>query len=262
MITIKTGSKGDQVKQWQLFLIGQGFLIGLADGIFGRLTDKATREFQKKYSLESDGIVGQLTYAKAMALGLPVVKDLFVSDDKVEDYYWNPPFPNFNPLVSNIERQKIFGAYKYKINPDGQNITIIDDWQKKNIVGVVIKQMVGVTGAPRNGLVYFHKLAIKQLQNLFDAWERAGLVSLVLSWQGSFVPRLVRDSKSVLSNHAFGTAFDINYSWNKLGVMPAKVGEKGSVKKLIPIANQFGFYWGGHYYGRPDGMHFEIAKLS
>ena len=132
MITIKIGSRGDQIKQWQLFLIGQGFLIGIADGIFGPATDKATKEFQKKYSLEPDGIVGQLTYAKAMTLNLPVVKDLVVSDDKAGDYYWNPPLPNFRPLVSNVERQKIFGAYKYKINPDGQNITIIDDWQKKN----------------------------------------------------------------------------------------------------------------------------------
>ncbi|MFC1534810.1 M15 family metallopeptidase [Thermodesulfobacteriota bacterium] len=23
----------------------------------------------------------------------------------------------------------------------------------------------------------------------------------------------------------------------------------------------FGFYWGGHFKSRPDGMHFEVAKI-
>jgi len=30
----------------------------------------------------------------------------------------------------------------------------------------------------------------------------------------------------------------------------------------VPIANRFGFYWGGHYQSRMDGMHFEIAVLQ
>jgi hypothetical protein len=38
------------------------------------------------------------------------------------------------------------------------------------------------------------------------------------------------------------------------------MGQKGCVRELVPIANEFGFYWGGHF-SRMDGMHFEIAKL-
>jgi hypothetical protein len=30
----------------------------------------------------------------------------------------------------------------------------------------------------------------------------------------------------------------------------------------MPIANRCGFYWGGHYQSRMDGMHFEIAVLN
>jgi hypothetical protein len=43
--------------------------------------------------------------------------------------------------------------------------------------------------------------------------------------------------------------------------MPPIVGEKGSVRLLVPLANKFGFFWGGHYRNRKDGMHFELAKL-
>ena len=61
--------------------------------------------------------------------------------------------------------------------------------------------------------------------------------------------------------YAFGSAFDINTKWNKLGRVPALAGEEGSVRELVSIANEHGFFWGGHFNGRPDGMHFEVATL-
>jgi len=66
----------------------------------------------------------------------------------------------------------------------------------------------------------------------------------------------------VLSNHAFGSAFDINASFNALGVEPARVGDRGCVRELVTIANDHGFYWGGHFAKRPDGMHFEVANIQ
>jgi hypothetical protein len=76
------------------------------------------------------------------------------------------------------------------------------------------------------------------------------------------VPRFIRGSRSVLSNHAYGSAFDINAAWNPLGATPADVDEKGSVIELVPLAHEFGFYWGGHFNSRPDGMHFEAAEIQ
>ena len=107
----------------------------------------------------------------------------------------------------------------------------------------------------------FHKLAAAQLQALWEAWEKAGLLKQVLTFEGAFVARFIRGSTSTLSNHAFGSAFDINYRWNKLGARPALVGETGSVRELVPIAHEHGFYWGGHF-NRRDGMHFEVALLK
>ncbi len=83
----------------------------------------------------------------------------------------------------------------------------------------------------------------------------------MINWAGSYVPRFIRGSRTTLSNHAFGTAFDINTRENALGAIPALVGKHGSVRKLVPLANQHGFYWGGHFKSRKDGMHFEIAEL-
>jgi len=71
----------------------------------------------------------------------------------------------------------------------------------------------------------------------------------------------VRGSRKTLSNHAYGTAFDINAGWNPMGRTPPVVKKEGSVRRLVETANVYGFYWGGHYPNRPDGMHFEAAKI-
>lgn len=54
--TIKKGSKGKAVKIWQI-------IVGVeADGDFGSKTQTATIEFQRKYKLAQDGIVGENTW--------------------------------------------------------------------------------------------------------------------------------------------------------------------------------------------------------
>jgi hypothetical protein len=36
----------------------------------------------------------------------------------------------------------------------------------------------------------------------------------------------------------------------------------GSVFNLVSIAHDHGFYWGGLFTKRRDGMHFEVAELG
>ena len=90
--------------------------------------------------------------------------------------------------------------------------------------------------------------------------EKEKLHTKILSYAGAFYPRFIRGSKTQLSNHSWGTAFDINVPQNGLGKKPAMIGEIGCVREIVPIANEYGLYWGGHF-TRMDGMHFEIAKI-
>lgn len=62
MITLKRGSKGEEVKTLQ------GKLNLIADGIFGPITEEAVKAFQKANGLTADGVVGPKTWAK---LGIP-----------------------------------------------------------------------------------------------------------------------------------------------------------------------------------------------
>jgi hypothetical protein len=137
---------------------------------------------------------------------------------------------------------------------------VLDKWARQNIIRVEVPQLV-TCGARRHPRVYVHRSIANQFIELWAAWESAGLLDRVVSFHGTYVARFIRGSRTTLSNHAFGTAFDINLRKNRLGTVPALVGEKGSVRELVPLANKHGFYWGGHYTRRPDGMHFEAAKV-
>jgi peptidoglycan hydrolase-like protein with peptidoglycan-binding domain len=58
---ILRGSEGDAVKIWQIYLQRKNYLIENADGIFGQLTEDATKKFQSDHGLIADGIVGKIT---------------------------------------------------------------------------------------------------------------------------------------------------------------------------------------------------------
>lgn len=63
IITVKTGSKGSAVSAVQHNLrFSYGFTSLAVDGIFGPKTDAAVRDFQAKFKLAVDGIVGLDTW--------------------------------------------------------------------------------------------------------------------------------------------------------------------------------------------------------
>lgn len=66
---LSKGSKGSQVKNLQILLIGKGYSCGSsgADGDFGTNTDKALKKFQKDNGLDADGICGKNTWNKLLA---------------------------------------------------------------------------------------------------------------------------------------------------------------------------------------------------
>jgi peptidoglycan hydrolase-like protein with peptidoglycan-binding domain len=259
MKVLRKGIQGTDVRRWQYFLAGQGYPV-IADGKFGDGTDRYTKEFQAAHGLKADGEVGTFSYRKAIELGFNFQLNDPTGQEETS-LNW-PPKPGFQPLSGIQSKFALFGKFDYRIipeDPDGR-IQILGNWEQENIVNVEIPSLRNVAGAPSSGRIRFHKKAVSQLVALFQAWEQAGLIHLIETWSGSYYPRLVRGSSSSLSNHSFGTAFDINVAWNGLNIIPPIVGKKGSVRALVPLANQHGFYWGGHFNSRLDGMHFEVAK--
>ena len=67
MKTLRNGSKGTQVKVLQFLLNEFGYDCGEADGIFGKKTTAAVKEYQKAKGLTVDGICGKNTWTKILA---------------------------------------------------------------------------------------------------------------------------------------------------------------------------------------------------
>jgi hypothetical protein len=258
MQILRLGSAGEDVEHWQQFLHGMSLYSGEASGIFDEGTQLATRAFQRGHALNDDGIVGNRTLGEAMRVGFCALED----DPNLPDTLEWPPKPAFPPL-DIAGKQLAFGQFTFHPaptpgNPEG--IQISPAWLEENIVVATIPQLARVRGAPSTGHAQFHRIVAPRVVELFARWQRAGLDRLILSYGGSFSPRFIRGSRSVLSQHAYGSAFDINVEWNPLGAVPALRGAKGSTRELVPIANELGFYWGGHF-ARRDGMHFELGRV-
>jgi len=261
MRTLYVGLSGDDVRAWEYFLLGINPSSAIVvDGVFDQATADETRRFQTSVGFSGkdvDGVAGPGTLGKAMQLGFNPLQDDRLTEDGPN---W-PLAPAHGPMPA-AERLQTFGTFSFRpagtaANPEA--IVMTDDWAKNNIVTADVPQLRKLRGV--SGKVQVHGLLEKQLVSLFDAWEEAGLGDRLLTWGGSWVPRYVRGSRTQLSNHSWGTAFDINVQWNMLGTQPALKGQKGSVRELVKVAYEHGWYWGGWFKGRPDGMHFEAFKV-
>jgi hypothetical protein len=232
------------------------------DGEIDEITIEAIRRFQQY-------VVGFRTPDGRIDVGGRSWRKLLESAGEVDTNpsSW-PARPAFNAL-SRARRTALFSDFQYEVNAtasDPDAITILGNWQRNNISRVAIPQLARLERPSHTGQ-QFHRLAATQFRNLWKAWEDAGLLAYVLTFNGAFVPRFQRGTArianvSALSNHSWGTAFDINAQWNRLGQTPAIISERGCVFELVSLANDHGFFWGGHFnWGRVDGMHFEVARI-
>jgi hypothetical protein len=173
-----------------------------------------------------------------------------------------PTRPEFKPIASQAIRQAIFGTFEFEAAPTSdnpENIVMRGDWARKNLVSVELPQLSGIPGAPHSVKIQCHLIVADPIRFLFENLEQEKVLADILHWDGCFCPRFQRGSTTALSNHSWGTAFDVNAAFNPFRHAPAADGVLGCVYRLVPIAARHRFYWGGFFGERPDGMHFEYV---
>lgn len=169
--------------------------------------------------------------------------------------------------LTHAQREVLFGRFDFEPTPtigDPESIRILGDWVEKNIVSVPLPK-IGA-GAIKRARV--HRLLEKQFAAFWADLERLGLLSRVLTFDGGFVPRYKRRravaiaDPTRLSNHSWGSAFDLNAPWNPLGSKGVPPGGRGSTRELIGVAVEHGFL-NGISFASPyqDPMHFECFKI-
>lgn len=164
--------------------------------------------------------------------------------------------------LTNAQRCQRFGKFDYLRDPQKGNpeaILIDREWVRQNIVRVDIPQL-GRIKEPRLPTVSVHRAAAKSIVELWARWEKLGLLQHVQTWNGSFVPRFKRGRAgggvAALSNHSWGTAFDVNAKLYPLG---QPVWLLSPMRALAKVGEELGWFWGGNFRSRPDGMHFEFT---
>lgn len=156
----------------------------------------------------------------------------------------------------------LFGRFNFTPDPQPGNpehIHINGNWEGMNVSSVTVSQLPGRHIALHNDL---HG----QFRALWAAWEAAGLLGRVLSFDGAFAPRYKRKRAfggvENLSAHSWGAAFDINASLLPMGKPCPAVGVPGCTSELVPLAHQHGFAWGGDFHAPwQDPMHFQAFKI-
>jgi hypothetical protein len=101
--------------------------------------------------------------------------------------------------------------------------------------------------------IYCNKDMVEPLTQAFQNLMKTGCVQELWTWDGCFNIRKKRGS-STPSIHSWGLAIDLNASWNAFGSKPTLS------KAFVKCFTDAGFDWGGSW-SKPDGMHFQLAKI-
>jgi peptidoglycan hydrolase-like protein with peptidoglycan-binding domain len=229
--SLKKGSFGETVKQWQLFLQSAGYKIPYVDGAFGPATERETLKFQAKNGLKPDGIVGPKTWAFITT----------VSNNTPLSERW--PKQDYNSMVN------FYG-------PVGENQTSLE-----------IPYVMKLAWAKNTTIKKFtcHQKCTKSFYNIFEkvlkTYGEKEIERLGLNLFGGVLNVRKMRGGSSWSVHSWGAAIDIDPDRNQL-----RWG-KDRAKMAHPDYND---YWkfveqeGGVSLGREKNMdyqHFQMARL-
>ena len=182
IVLLKSGSEGEEVRLLQLRLLQLGYLTGEADGIFGAETKEAVKAFQKRNSLEADGMAGKQTQtrmysAEAVAAAVPSEPvDVLAGE-------W--------PMLTNL-------AHPVEENFVPADLVPLTDFCDKDLVKIKYSSTKGV------------RKAVEALVTLLEAARKDG----VTKWQVSAGYRSYEDQESLL-NHRIRTYLNKNSGWSR-----------------------------------------------
>lgn len=238
-----TSSKEDVIEMCQNFLVGMDLIEDFVPGVVDYNTLEGARKFLGK---KINNIVDYEFIEKAKKYGFELGDLKLQIEDKSAD------------KSTRLKKSElVVEPIKYSVvqEDDKPKIDVDFGWYKRNIVKLEVPELKEATKYWDR--IKLNAAIVDQFLKMIDEMRKDKLLRYIITWNGSYNPRFIRGSKTRLSNHAMGLAFDINAQWNRLGHKPAKESEYGTVIPLIETANAYGFFWGGHYKNRKDGMHFE-----
>jgi peptidoglycan hydrolase-like protein with peptidoglycan-binding domain len=251
--TIRRGSKGDDVRRWQAFLLMDGYRIGLADGNFGRKTETATKQYQIKKGLKADGIVGPGTWKFVPNNFIPVLPAIPVDKPSISS---ESSSTNNNKPSNLIWPKQDYKSMTNFYGAVGENQTKLSlpypmklAWDKNTTLNKIT----------------CHKKCVEAFYNIFEntlkVYGQKDITKLKLDLFGGCLNVRKMRGGSAWSIHSWGAAIDLDPDNNQLkwGKDRASFGKKEYEEFWKIVESE-----GAVSLGRArnfDWMHFQFAKL-
>ena len=184
--SLTIGSTGSDVQTVQQYLLDLGLYKGPIDSVYDQATASAVSEFQRKYGLTADGMVGNDTYNKLMSVHAAYVDTLtsgLTSNGSLKQ-------GSKGPLVTDVKnRLYVLEYFNGKMDDvfDAELTAAVKDFQRRN--DLVIDGIVGK----------------KTVAKMFsaDAIFKSEVILPTLSRHGSNVKSDVQSLQNVLFNTYF-----------------------------------------------------------
>ena len=155
-----------------------------------------------------------------------------------------PVFRHGDAVLPQAAVKEQFGEFSYRPTT-GRDVQQDPGWVTEHIV---------TADVPILGEVRCHRAIIPALEGALAELADANLAWLVDAgdYSGCHAARRTRSGQSV-SRHAWGIAFDLNFSKNPVG------RESTQDPRLVNVMERWGFTWGGQWLV-PDPAHFEYVR--
>ncbi len=203
MAVLKSGSKGNDVAAAQKLLNKVGAKPKLKeDGIFGALTEKATKSFQKTAKLRADGKIGPNTLA-ALKFGgaLPVMPDMAFKDRVVSDVkngaYANTLSKDINKAISQFETK--LTLINKNLAETKQALELeVKDGNKRADVAKKLTAQIDIFEKSQTSDPAKAKKAAVQIDSLYKQWYDLFAHGGAGNWRGKYLDAAIKELESSL----------------------------------------------------------------
>ena len=116
------GNYGSDVASAQMQLKAGGYLLGNADGIFGKATKQAVIKLQRDYNLKVDGVIGPMTWSVIKSLNVSNAEQVVVDVTKTSTgaSYQKLRQGSRGSAVTKLQQQLITLGYLAAGSDDGK----------------------------------------------------------------------------------------------------------------------------------------------
>ena len=120
--TLRMGNYGSDVASAQMQLKAGGYLLGNADGIFGKATKQAVIKLQRDYNLKVDGVIGPMTWSVIKSLNVSNAEQVVVDVTKTSTgaSYQKLRQGSRGSAVTKLQQQLITLGYLAAGSDDGK----------------------------------------------------------------------------------------------------------------------------------------------